>query len=62
MKIQITEYLDIKIRAIAAHHSQLDAREFVEMLKQNRSFSFTSKEYLYLANFKVAGKETDLFQ
>ncbi len=58
----ISEFLDFKIQAIAAHRSQNDAREFVEMLKEGRGSGFGQKEYLYLAIPRSHRKETDLFE
>lgn len=58
----ISDYLDSKIQAIAAHRSQQDAREFVEMLKDIRESGFAAKEYLYLAMPRSSVKETDLFE
>jgi N-acetylglucosamine malate deacetylase 2 len=58
----ISDYLDSKIQAIAAHRSQQDAREFVEMLKDGRVSGFAEKEYLFLAIPNIGSKETDLFQ
>lgn len=60
--IDISRYLDRKIEAIAAHKSQPDAHQFIEMLKQNRAAGFFTRESLYLAAPKFSGKETDLFQ
>jgi LmbE family N-acetylglucosaminyl deacetylase len=58
----ISNYLDSKIQAIAAHRSQQDAREFVEMLKDIKESGFAGKEYLYLAIPRSSIKETDLFE
>jgi LmbE family N-acetylglucosaminyl deacetylase len=58
----ISDYLDSKIQAIAAHRSQEDAREFIKMLEDIRKSGFAEKEYLYLAKPRSATKETDLFQ
>jgi N-acetylglucosamine malate deacetylase 2 len=58
----ISEFLDLKIQAIAAHRSQQDAREFIEMLKESRGSGFAQKESLYLAMPRSTGKETNLFQ
>jgi LmbE family N-acetylglucosaminyl deacetylase len=62
ISIDISEFLDFKIQAIAAHRSQKDAREFIEMLKDGRGSGFAQKEYLYLALPRSSRKETDLFQ
>jgi LmbE family N-acetylglucosaminyl deacetylase len=58
----ISDYLDSKIQAIAAHRSQQDAREFIKMLEDSRESGFAEKEYLYLDIPGSATKETDLFQ
>jgi N-acetylglucosamine malate deacetylase 2 len=58
----ISDYLDSKIQAIAAHRSQQDAREFIKMLEESRESGFAEKEYLYLAIPGSTAKETDLFQ
>jgi N-acetylglucosamine malate deacetylase 2 len=59
--IDIGKFFDIKMSAIAAHNSQLDAREFVEMLRQEKDSPFAKKEYYYRVMPKTTGKETDLF-
>jgi bacillithiol biosynthesis deacetylase BshB2 len=61
ISVDISDYLDSKIQAIAAHRSQQDAREFIEMLKERRDSGFAEKEYLYLAMPRSSVKETDLF-
>lgn len=60
--IDISDYLDVKIRAIEAHRSQQDAREFVEMLKQNRQAGYAAREFFFLARPRASRKETDLYQ
>jgi N-acetylglucosamine malate deacetylase 2 len=60
--IDVPGSLDIKIKALECHRSQKDARDFVQMLKNNRASVFTSREYLYLAHPRKKVKETDLFQ
>ena len=60
--IDISDYLDIKIRAVAAHRSQHDARDFVEMLEQNKTLSSSAREFFYLANPMNSTKETALLQ
>ncbi len=62
LSTDISEFLDFKIQAIAAHRSQKDAREFIEMLKEGRASGFAQKEYLYLALPRSNHKEIDLFQ
>jgi LmbE family N-acetylglucosaminyl deacetylase len=60
--IDIKGLLDLKIKALSCHRSQKDAREFIEMLRQDKTAVFTSKEFLYLANPSAQVKETNLFQ
>jgi LmbE family N-acetylglucosaminyl deacetylase len=60
--IDISDHFGMKIQAISAHRSQQDAREFVEMLREAREWPFAHQEFLYLANPRASGKETDLFQ
>jgi N-acetylglucosamine malate deacetylase 2 len=62
ISIDISGFLDSKNQAIAAHRSQKDAREFIEMLKEGRGSGFAQKEYLYLALPRSSRKEIDLFQ
>ena len=62
ISIDISNYLDSKIQAIATHRSQQDARDFVKMLKDLRESGFAEKEHLYLAIPRSSVKETDLFQ
>lgn len=59
--IKVGRYRNLKIRAIAAHRSQADAREFVEWLRQDSDSTWGSREYLYLASPRSTAKETDLF-
>ncbi|MFC1912918.1 hypothetical protein ACFLX7_01820 [Chloroflexota bacterium] len=61
-KLKLEERLPELLQAIAAHKSQKDAREFIEMLQQDRVSGFASKEFLYLSNVTKSAKETDLFQ
>jgi LmbE family N-acetylglucosaminyl deacetylase len=61
-EIDITGLVELKLWAIAAHRSQQDAAEFIEMLKQAGDSPFTRHEYLYLASGKSPRKETDLFE
>jgi LmbE family N-acetylglucosaminyl deacetylase len=60
--IDITGFLDLKIQALSCHRSQQDAREFIEMLRQDRAAVFTGKEFLYLVHPNSQVKESDLFQ
>jgi len=59
--IDISSYLEVKIRAVATHESQQDSRQFVEMLKQGRELPFANNEFLHLANSNSSVKETGLF-
>jgi LmbE family N-acetylglucosaminyl deacetylase len=59
--IDISEYLDTKIRALEAHSSQQDARWLAEMFRQAGESSWAGREFLYLASPKNPGKETDIF-
>jgi N-acetylglucosamine malate deacetylase 2 len=58
--INIADYRDLKIKAIAAHNSQLDAREFVQMLKEDKGSPFSRNEYYYRVFPQPGGKETDI--
>jgi len=62
--IDISDYLDLKFRAIEAHRSQQDARDFLGTLQQSRDSRFTSREFFYLAKPRLPKpkKETDLFK
>ncbi|MBI4295517.1 MAG: PIG-L family deacetylase [Chloroflexi bacterium] len=60
--IDISSVLDTKIRAIAAHWSQSDAREFLATLRESQDEPFNRQEFFYLAYPRRAVKETDLFQ
>ncbi len=59
--IDITDFWDLKKKAIAAHRSQQDARDFIEMLNQIKDPGSWLKEYYYLAWPEKAVRETDLF-
>jgi N-acetylglucosamine malate deacetylase 2 len=61
-QIDISGFLDVKIKAIAAHRSQEDTVEFIEMLQQDGDSPFAHREYYYLASPPDSRKETDLFQ
>ncbi len=60
--IETTDYLDVKIKAIATHRTQQDARDFSEMLSKIRGTGILMKEYYYLASAPDTRGETDLFQ
>ena len=59
--IDITDFWDLKKKAIAVHQSQQDAREFIEMLNQIKSPELWMKEYFYRAYPGNHVQETDLF-
>lgn len=59
--IDIRDFWDLKKRAIAAHRTQQDARDFIEMLDQIKDPGLWIKEYYYLAWPEKAVQETDLF-
>ena len=61
-EIDITGYFDLKLRAIAAHRSQQDAADFIEIMNEERDSPFARREYFYLASGPVTRKETDLFE
>lgn len=60
-EIDISDFIDIKIKAIAAHRSQQDSADFIGFLKSGES-DFTRKEFFYLKSGNAVGKETDIFQ
>jgi LmbE family N-acetylglucosaminyl deacetylase len=57
MFIDISDYLAVKIRAVAAHRSQQDAREFVEMLQQDKDSGTMAMKYFYQAKPGSTQKE-----
>ncbi|MBI4268018.1 MAG: PIG-L family deacetylase [Chloroflexi bacterium] len=59
--IDISEYLDVKIQAVAAHKSQPDAIEFVEMLKQSKDSGLPTREFFHLVNPRDIPQEDTLF-
>ena len=60
--IDISGHLDTKLRALAAHSSQQDARWLVEMFRQAGESSWAGREFFYLARPRSPGKETDIFE
>jgi LmbE family N-acetylglucosaminyl deacetylase len=60
--IDISNYLQLKIQALAAHQTQEDSRHCVETLEQDKESLFANNEFFYLVNSKERVKETDLFQ
>lgn len=59
--IDISQYLNLKIKAVAAHASQQDARDFIEMIGRIKGSPFIMKEYYHQAYPKNITQETDLF-
>jgi len=57
----IEEYLGDKIKAIEAHKSQQDAREFLDELRNHENSYYTTKEYLYLVKPRSKIKIAELF-
>jgi LmbE family N-acetylglucosaminyl deacetylase len=60
--IDISGFLDRKIKALEAHSSQADAQELADILRQGRDINWAHHEYLYLARGTANGRETDLLQ
>ena len=60
--IDISGYLDTKIRTLEAHSSQGDARWLAEMFRQAGSASWAGREYLYLTKPRNLLKESDIFE
>lgn len=60
-RIDISEQLDAKLRAMAAHRSQPGAATFIAMLESDRGSPMATTEHLYLALPRGATDETDLF-
>jgi LmbE family N-acetylglucosaminyl deacetylase len=60
--IDISGYLDTKIRALEAHSSQEDARWLADMFRQAGEESLASREFLYLAKPRKTSKEADIFE
>ncbi len=60
--IDISGHLDTKLRALAAHSSQQDARWLAEMFRQAGESSWTGKEFFHLARPGNPYKETDFFE
>lgn len=60
--IDISDFLDKKIQAIAAHKSQPDVAEFLKEIQKEADAEWVRREYFYLANRKVTIRESDLFE
>ncbi|UCD22002.1 MAG: PIG-L family deacetylase [Chloroflexota bacterium] len=60
--IDISGYLDTKIRALRAHSSQQDARWLAEIFEQFGEANGVAREFLYLAKPRKTTKETDIFE
>ena len=59
--IDISEYIEAKIRAIRAHSSQQDARWLADMFQQARESRWARSEFFHLAYPRKQGKESDIF-
>lgn len=62
MIVDISGYLDTKIRALEAHSSQEDARWLADMFRQAGEANWAPREFLYLARPGKPGKEADIFE
>jgi LmbE family N-acetylglucosaminyl deacetylase len=60
--IDISGFLETKLRALGKYRSQEDARWLVDMFRQAGESSWAGQEFLYLAYPRRSGKETDLFE
>ena len=60
--INISGYIDTKIRALEAHSSQQDARWLAEMFRQAGRAGWIGMEFFYLAKPRNSIKESDIFQ
>ena len=60
--INISGYIDTKIRALEAHNSQQDARWLAEMFRKAGRASWVGREFLYLAKPRNPIKESDIFE
>ena len=60
--IDISGYIDTKIRALEAHSSQQDARWLAEMFRQAGRANWVGMEFFYLAKPKNSIKESDIFE
>jgi len=60
--IDISGYLDTKIRALEEHSSQEDARWLADMFRQAGESGLANSEFLYLARPVKTGKEVDIFE
>jgi len=61
-EIDISGFLETKIRALGKYRSQEDARWLVDMFRQAGESSWAGKEFLYLAYPKHFEKEIGLFK
>jgi LmbE family N-acetylglucosaminyl deacetylase len=60
--IDISRYLDTKIRALRSHSSQQDARWLADVFQQSAQSTGVSREFFYLAKPRKTTKETDIFE
>jgi LmbE family N-acetylglucosaminyl deacetylase len=61
-EIDISSFLETKLRALKKYRSQEDARWLVDMFRQVGESSWAGKEFFHLACPKHSEKETDLFK
>lgn len=60
-EIDISGFLEIKLRALEKYRSQEDARWLVDMFRQAGESSWAGKEFFHLVYPGHSGKESDLF-
>ena len=60
--IDISGFLEIKLRALGKYRSQEDARWLVDMFGQVGESSWAGKEFFHIAYPRHSEKETDLFK
>jgi len=60
--VDISGYLDTKIRALEAHSSQEDAQWLADMFRQDGKKGWGGKEFFYLARPVKSEKEHDIFE
>jgi LmbE family N-acetylglucosaminyl deacetylase len=60
--IDISDFLETKLRALEQYRSQEDARWLVEMFRQAGKMSWAGREYFYLAYPRTPAKEAGFFE
>ncbi len=61
-EIDISDFLETKLRALEKYRSQEDARWLVDMFRQAGNSSWAGKEFFHLVYPRHSEKETNLFQ